>query len=97
MEDKQQLILYQLYEQFIFLCTLYADTIEVDLSAINNEYTIALLEAILDEGEITETTLEEYNHLAPYRGVLNECGGNGQANVDAVLNRIIEIQNLVGD
>ena len=50
MEDKQQLILYQLYEQFIFLCTLYADTIEVDLSTINNEYTIALLEAILDEG-----------------------------------------------
>jgi len=87
-------ILHQLYEQLIFICTCYADTIDIDVTLLDNSYAIALLEAILYEGEITETALNEYNNLMYYRGCLSVVdGNNGQRNVDNIMARILELQN----
>mgnify|MGYP000001558321 FL=1 len=93
MAKKKLEILHQLYEQLIFICTCYADSIEIDVTLLDNAYAIALLEAILYEGEITEAALGEYNNLMQYRGCLSEVdGNNGQANVDKIMEKILELQ-----
>lgn len=85
------IILHKLYEQLIFLSVCYGESINIDTELITNEYTVSLIEMFLYDGEITEATLHEYNNLKKYHGLLSD-DNNKQANIDNLMNEIIELQ-----
>jgi hypothetical protein len=89
----KQAVLHMLYEQLLFMVACYSN-VQVDIAQINNEYVAALLDAVLNDGELSEAILDEYQNLMQYRGILDMCGGNGQAVVDAIMARVTALQGM---
>jgi len=89
----KQATLHQLYEQLLFMAACYgADEVEIDLAQIRNEYVVALLEALLNEAEVTDVMLTEYNNLMQFYGILAGCDSNAQAVIDTVVQAVVEVQ-----